>query len=137
MSKIDELLQKQYEETLLDVQYTSVNEEEYSARMRKLEMLNKLIMEREKNDLERKRLDLDTRSKEEEIKIKREQVKGEKANRVVGWITGIGTLVTTGITTILGFTMWKGSMRFEETGSFTSKSLRTVKDHMPNFLNRK
>ena len=134
MNEIDRMLEEQYQETLNDVVKDRENAEIYNGAMAELKVLHQQIQERAKTDIERQRLELEMKAREAELDFKREQAKGEKVNRFVNWVVGLGGLGVSVMTLILGYKTWKGNMRFEETGSFTSKSLRVTKDHIPGFL---
>ena len=120
---IRQMLDKEYKITLKAVSEAKAGTDEEKWQMQKLIELHKQRMNEEQTDR-------DTSIRSEELELKREQIKESKADRVVRLIADGAAIVVPCV--VSSYWMGKG-LKFEETGSFTSRVGNWVSGHFRLF----
>lgn len=120
---IRELLEDEYRKTLKAVSEAEEGSEEAKLKMQRLNELGKQFQLISQTDSE-------FASKMFEIEHKAEQTRETKIDRVVNWfINGAGVLLPAVLSC---YWMGKG-LRFEETGSFTSRTMQWISSNIRLF----
>lgn len=120
---IRQMLDKEYKITLKAVSEAKAGTDEAKWQMQKLIELHKQRMNEEQTDR-------DTSIRSEELELKREQIKESKADRIVRLIADGAAIVVPCV--VSSYWMGKG-LKFEETGSFTSRVGNWVSGHFRLF----
>lgn len=122
-TEIRELLDKEYTETLKAVSKAAKGTEEAKWELQKLTELHKQRMNEEQTDRE-------FEIKNQEIEIKNRQIKEGKADRIIKVIVDGMAIAVPCVAS--SYWMAKG-LKFEETGSFTSRVGNWVSSHFRMF----
>ena len=146
-SKLDEV----YAQTLDEVSHITKSNEEAKLVMEKLAELarqrttmaridldvqarnEEKLAEQARQRIETARIELDTKTRDEELQLKKDQAKSEKHGQVVSAILGLGGLATSVASLILTHTWMKRGMKFEETGTYTTKTGGWISTHLRLF----
>lgn len=123
MEDLSKMLDQEYEETLRAINLAQAGSEEAKWQLQKLSELHKQRM----NEIQTAS---DYLVRTEELRMKEEQLKDGKKDRIVRYvIDGAAILVPV---TVSSFWMAKG-LKFETTGSFTSRTGQWLSNHMRLF----
>lgn len=123
MEDLSVMLDREYESTLQAVSMSQAGSEEAKWQLQKLSELHKQRMNE-------KQTTGDSLMRAEELRIKEEQLKDGKKDRIVRYVLdGAAILVPI---TVSSFWMAKG-LKFEETGSFTSRTGQWLSSHLRLF----
>lgn len=130
MEDIATMLDREYEETLKAVSNATTGSEEAKWQLQKLNELHKQRMnEIEANQKACQRSD-DLYYKEKELQLKEAQMKDDKKDRIVKIVLdGAAILIPV---TVSSYWMAKG-LKFEENGTFTSRTGQWLSNHLRLF----
>ncbi|MEG1514915.1 MAG: hypothetical protein RSD95_08540 [Clostridia bacterium] len=128
------MLDREYAETLKTVSEARAGDEGTKWQLQKLAELHKQRMNEEQSERESyiqgEELDMKRKQNEQELNLKKEQIQEGKCDRVV-------KIVLDGVAIVAPFAVssyWMGKgLKFEETGSFTSRVGNWVSGHLRLF----
>lgn len=128
------MLDNEYKETLTTVSRAQAGGEDAKWQLQKLTELHKQRMAEEQSERESyiqvRELDMKREQNEREIELKKEQLKEGKFDRVVKVVLdGVAIVVPCAVSS---YWMGKG-LKFEETGSFTSRVGNWISGHLRLF----
>lgn len=124
------MLEEECKLTLEDLSAAEAGSDEAETQIRRLKDLHNLYLNQCKMENDEVRNLDELHLKAQELQIKEDETKADRKGRIVSYVlTAAGILVPV---IAGGYWMAKG-LEFEQTGSYTSKSLRWVQDHLRIF----